>query len=294
MIVLLASAPVAVILRWALFITTTLVVGAVAYGWCVRAPSGVMRGALVLRLLRGAGVAGTIAAGGRLAQQAFALAPEPAAIGTMVPILLRLPWGYAWVAQVLACVLVAVRPSVVAGATADRRSVPGALVALTLAAVPAFQGHAFGAPEFTLVAVAADMLHVLAAGGWIGTLAIIVVGVLPGAEPSPARAVITAFSPWALAGAAVLAATGVFASWLHVRDPRLLGSTAYGVTLLLKVVLVIGVAGLGALNWKRLSPGLTDRAGVGRLVASARGELLLALLVLAVTAALVGTPLPGE
>lgn len=294
MIGLLGSAPVAGVLRWIQFVATTLVIGAVAFDWCVRvAPSG-RRHAGVLRLLRLAAFASLLAAAGRLAQQALALAPEPGEAASMVPILLGLPWGAAWVVQAFACLMVAVRPSVLFGSRDGSGSAIGGVVALALAGVPAMQGHAFGAPEHVAIAVAADILHVLAAGVWIGTLAIVMVGVLPDAEPGRARAAIQAFSPWALAGATILAATGIFASWLHVREPRLLGTTTYGVTLLLKVALVAGVLGLGALNWKRLSPGLGDRAGVARLAAAARVELLLAVLVLAVTAALVATPLPGE
>jgi putative copper export protein len=79
----------------------------------------------------------------------------------------------------------------------------------------------------------------------------------------------------------------------HVnRTAALLGSP-YGRVLVLKVATVAVVALLGWRNWKVLTPRL-EVAGVDALRTSIVLELSAALLVLALTAALVITPPPME
>ena len=54
------------------------------------------------------------------------------------------------------------------------------------------------------------------------------------------------------------------------------------------------MAALGAYNWRRVAPALEGADGARRLQKSAGAELLLAVLILAVTAVLVATPTPGS
>jgi putative copper export protein len=172
--------------------------------------------------------------------------------------------------------------------------VAGSVCALALAATPAFHGHAFGAPEYRLQAVAADVAHVVASGLWVGTLAVLAVTWFPRGTPAQVARVVPRFSGMALIGAAVLGATGVFAGWLHVRTVDLLFASSYGWLLLAKVAAVGVTAGIGAYNWKRVTPRLHEQAGVWRLRRSALAEVLVAALALALTAVLVATALPGE
>ena len=101
---------------------------------------------------------------------------------------------------------------------------------------------------------------------------------------------INAFSPVALASAALAVGTGVFAAWLHVgRIPNLWG-TRYGVTLLVKLT-ILGVVGLtGFYNWRFVKPRLGTAEATVHLQRSARVEVAIAVLVLLVTAVLVATP----
>jgi len=167
-----------------------------------------------------------------------------------------------------------------------------------LGVFPALTGHANGG-EGTLRAatIAADTLHVWAAGAWIGGLACLlyvdrrrrrVVG-----DAGPLPALVRAFSPLAVVSVGVLIATGVFASWVHVPDVASLTGSAYGRTLLFKLVAVGVVLGLGARNWKRLTPRLGERDGPSSLRRSAAVELVIAQVVLMVTAVLVRTPPAG-
>jgi copper transport protein len=118
-----------------------------------------------------------------------------------------------------------------------------------------------------------------------------------GGRVAAAAALVGAFSPWALACAAVAAATGGVSAWLHLGAPAAFWSTAYGRTLLVKLALVAPVAATGAYNWRRLRPALAaGREDVTRLLArTATVELVVAALVLAATAVLVATPpAPGR
>jgi methionine-rich copper-binding protein CopC/uncharacterized membrane protein len=176
-----------------------------------------------------------------------------------------------------------------------------ALGALALAVTPALSGHAASAPRLTAVAIVADALHVVGAGGWIGGLLVLIAAGVPAARALPegergrgVAALVNAFSPTALAFAATLALTGVFAAWLHVGTFGALWGSAYGKTLLLKLGLLTAVFGTGAYNWLRVRPALGGGApdGPRRLRRSAAFEIAVGVVVLLVTAALVATATP--
>ncbi len=169
--------------------------------------------------------------------------------------------------------------------------------AVACAFSPAFSGHASSAPRFRALAVLADGLHVLAASGWLGTLAVVLMAGIAAARMQSSerrgplvRSLITAFSPVALFAAGLATVTGVFAAWLHVGTIPNLWGTRYGITLLIKLG-VLGVVTLtGFYNWKFVQPRLgTDEATV-KLQRSARVEVAVAVLVLLVTAVLVASP----
>jgi len=167
-----------------------------------------------------------------------------------------------------------------------------------LGVFPALTGHAnAGAGTLRAATVAADTLHVWAAGAWIGGLACLLYvdrrrrRVVGAAGPLPA--LVHAFSPLAVASVAVLVVTGVFASWVQVPDVPSLTGSAYGRTLLFKLLAVGAVLGLGARNWKRLTPRLGESDGPSSLRRWAAVELVIAQVVLAVTAVLVRTSPTG-
>lgn len=99
------------------------------------------------------------------------------------------------------------------------------------------------------------------------------------------------FSPLALFGAAAVVASGVVASYAHVGSVGNLFSSAYGRLLLVKLAVVLTVVAFGWRNWKRMTPRLRE-LGDRAMLRSVAGEVLLAILVLAVTAVLVITPPP--
>lgn len=237
-----------------------------------------------------------VAAGWRLVQQSAAFADSPDQWATMVPIVLgSMSWGIGWKIGV-AGLLFAALGSVRVGRSAAALATLGA-GSLLLSASPAFMGHAIGAEQLTTQAVVADAVHVLAAGAWLGTLLAIAVATLASSASPTAPSVVGAlerFSPIALASAVLIAFTGTFASWLHVQTVAALWNSVYGRTLLIKLAILAGVVALGAYNWRVATPRLRASGDVRRIRRSALIELALALALVAVTAVLVATPLPGE
>jgi putative copper export protein len=165
-------------------------------------------------------------------------------------------------------------------------------ILLALGAFPGLTGHAAGEENLRALALLADAMHVWAAGGWIGGLAVVFYLDRRWRSESPDRtsllpALVPAFSAVAMASVATLALTGTFAAWLHLPSMGSLFSTNYGRTLLLKLGLVGIVLALGGLNYKVLTPRLGTRQGNEQMRKAAAFELLVAQAVLLVTALLV-------
>jgi putative copper export protein len=139
-------------------------------------------------------------------------------------------------------------------------------------------GHAAGEPG----KLALHASHIVAAGLWVGTLAVLMM--MPRASaPQVARGRFERFSPVALSCAAALAATGAVLVWLYLGAAESLWAGWYGRLLLLKVATVGGVAACGYLNWQTIRLGREpDRP---RVIA----EISLACVVVVVTALLTET-----
>lgn len=172
--------------------------------------------------------------------------------------------------------------------------------AVILAFTPALSGHAASTPRFAPLPTLTDGLHVIGAGGWLGSLLVLLVVGIPVAlrlslrERGPAvAALVNAFSPTALLFAGTVVATGVFAAWLHLGTVPALWESRYGQVLLLKLAVLAVVFGTGAYNWLRVKPALGDEAAVEPLRRSATLELIVGAVVLAVTAVLVATETPA-
>jgi len=196
--------------------------------------------------------------------------------------------GLQWQAAAAAVALVTARSGRWMALTA------AVLVALTLP----LTGHAQEAPVGAVAGVALTGAHALAAGLWLGTLAVVLVrrrvlfGTQDGAELAVAR-VIGRFSPMALVCGATVLLTGVAeAVWLVGGWHGLIG-TPYGRSLLLKVGLVVALLGVGAWNWRVVRPSLGSAGSATRLWRTATLELLLATAVLAVTSLLITRDPPG-
>jgi copper transport protein len=301
-----------VAIRALLFMALVAVLGAVAMRWVVLPATARHRpdeaAALRPGLDRGAARVGLTAAVALLAAALARLWAQSASLfgvaGALDPdrlsqALTLQPWATGWWLQVGASV-VAIAGFALAARTAKGGWALAGAAALVAAATPALSGHASAMEGLAWVAVPADALHVVAAGGWIGSLlALVLIGIPAAARLGPGRrgaasaALVQGFSSTALVFAGILVATGVVSAWLHLGDLPALWTSAYGRTLLLKVGIFSGVAGVGAYNFLRARHAAGEVEGAARLRRSATMELLLALGVLAVTALLVALPPPG-
>lgn len=173
-----------------------------------------------------------------------------------------------------------------------------AITALVLAAVAvlcsAATSHAAALTSGATLAVALDALHLAAAAVWVGG----VVGLalwLPAKPALEAGHAVARFSPWALAGVAVLLLAGLAGSTRHLGAPSDLWSTFYGTMLLAKMLLVVLLVGLGAMNRFRVGPalraGTMDAKPLRRAVAV---EVLLMLLAVVATSLLTAAVPPTQ
>jgi copper transport protein len=203
-------------------------------------------------------------------------------------------WGFA-----LRLELGAAFVALVSFALAARRSRGTWLIAgiasIVLAMTPALAGHAAASPRFTSLMIVTDFLHVLGGASWLGNLlSVMLIGVpialmLEGPQRWEAVAsLVNAFSPVALASAAVVGISGVIASSVHLEHVAALWQTTYGKILLLKLALVAITLIIGAYNFRRVQPQLVREEGTARLQRSAAVELGVGLLVLVVTGFLTG------
>lgn len=224
--------------------------------------------------------------------------------GEDASVLLATDWGLSWrltaVGALLALVAFVFAASDGRGSDLRRASwIVASALAGVMCAFPAFTGHAAGTEGLRWLSIPADILHVLAAGSWIGGLFFVLIAERrerrrTGRGNALLAEVLPLYSQVALIAGAVLIATGVLASWLHVASLDALVSTRYGRILLTKIGLVLVVLILGAVNWRVLTPRLWGVGGARPLRRNAIRELTVAHLVILVAALLARTsPLEG-
>lgn len=177
-----------------------------------------------------------------------------------------------------------------------------ALLATAALGIFAAAGHAAGVEPDAPSAVLADLAHLVGTGLWAGGLLPLAAllrsaAVETGADARP-HAVLAArrFSRLAAAIVVLLAATGALNAAAQVGSVAGLIGTPHGQLLLGKLALLVPVLGLGWLNRRRLLPALggdgatVGRPAMGRLSLAVGAEAGLLLLVIALGAAMGGTP----
>ncbi|MDE0359436.1 MAG: CopD family protein [Gammaproteobacteria bacterium] len=219
-------------------------------------------------------------------------------------VLLSTDWGLSWRLMAIGAL---VTVAAFACAASDGRGsefrraawIVASSLAGLMCAFPAFNGHAAATEGLRWISIPADIVHVLAAGSWIGGLFFVLIAELrerrqTGRGNALLAEVLPLFSQVALISGALLVGTGALASWLHVASLDAMVSTRYGRILLTKIGLVVIVMILGAVNWRVLTPKLWGVGGARPLRRNAIRELTVAHLVILVAAMLVRTsPLEG-
>ncbi|MDW5326002.1 FixH family protein [Plantactinospora sp. KLBMP9567] len=314
-----ATGPVYGIVRWIAFLALALLIGAaffVSHGW----PVGAGRRAVRRLIWAGwaASLAGAVGAflsyGPYLADLPLGRTFDPDLLASTLDTRL----GAALLVRVGLLLLLApalvllLRRLAAAGDPADRRTgwLPPVAVLAAGAALAATWGVAnhSAVGEFTALALASDVVHLVAMSVWLGGLAVLVGALLPSRDLAAMRSAVPVFSRTAMISVALLVATGLFQLWRQVRTVPALLETPYGRLLLAKlsVVLVLLALGYLARSWVHRQYAV---GGSGRRPAGRRGhpggpdphqlyhfqrrvsmEAGLGLAVLGLTAALVATP----
>ena len=205
----------------------------------------------------------------------------------------------------LRAVLLAVAVPLLVRLTSRRRA-PGrpallvvacAVVGAGLLATPGLAGHATTGTAI-LAGFVLDLAHLGAASLWLGGLVVLACLLVPRAAPVDPGGVTAAarrISTIALVAVVVVIVSGTLQAIRQVGSFDALTGTTYGRLLLVKIGVVVVLIALGAVSrsllrrrTERLAPGEVPRRAA--LVRSVLAELVVALCVLGVTAALVNAP----
>ena len=276
-----------------------LLAGAVFFGllvWPAGAPAR-----WPARVLLGAAAAGFVAALAGIALQgalAAGVSLGHAADAAVLEGSLDTRTGHAWLLRSLAWALLVVLIALFRGGPSRWARLGLALpVAVLVGSLP-YGGHAATQSPQALL-VGADVLHVLAAGAWLGGLTLLLACFWPRRGQAPGEGAVQAtvrFSRLALPAVAVLVVAGSAQAWFHLGSIVAFVHTTYGWALLSKIVLLAGVVALAAGNRRRtarLAAGGTGAAAAPRLRRAMRAEVALAALALAATATLVRAAPPA-
>ena len=182
----------------------------------------------------------------------------------VVPLVLsRTHFGVIWLGRIvaLATLVVAV------GRSGYRARVVALALAGTVAFSTALSGHAADWGDLT-PSVLLDWSHVLAASLWIGglvALAIVVFRAGVVARHGVVARIGARFSRLAAWPLAAVIVTGAYNAWVQLPDVAALWNTPYGRILLAKLILVVALVALGAINRYALLPRLTRMRARGVL-----------------------------
>ena len=290
--------------RWLNFMAILLLVGAVAFRFAVleKARKQLDLGSAddidssVRRVATVAAVAALVSNGLRLWLQSGSLhGPEQMWQSDMLSAMIfKTGWGKAWLAQTVAAVgfLIAVLIK-----SRDRLEswYSAAAFAFIVASAPAFSGHAAAVQQMAIVPILDDVVHVITASAWLGTLGVLLLTVVPRALRSESGFVTTStfvrtFSPFALLMGALTVFTGALNAFVHIGAFSELWTTPYGRILALKIGLVIIALTMGGYNWRVVKPRLGSDSATAHFKRTATSEFLVAVVIIVITAVLVGTP----
>lgn len=272
--------------RWLLYAGLIVLIGGAAtslFVYRAKLPRG---GVLVLRWADAAAVLGLVLM--VWSQKALVGAPSLLPLFVMRQGKLLLALALALVVCIAATVLVDLWP---ARWSLWLLGAAGAAAAL----LHVLAGHAAAPATLLVLNVAAQWVHMTAVGVWVGGLFWLLLG-LRGRDAGERSAAVGAFTRLATVLLVVVIVTGLARAVAEVGSVTALFDTDYGVTLLVKVALAAGLIGLGALNHFVWAPAVRAAAGARadrRFGLNSRGELAVALAVLAATAALTGL-VPGR
>lgn len=195
-----------------------------------------------------------------------------------------------------------------------------AATGIALVATPGLGGHA-ASGDLVPLAVVADTAHLGGVSLWLGGLIVLFAAFLPRADADDLRSAVPRYSQLALGAVIVIVTTGVFQAWRQVGSLGALRDTDFGRLLVIKVLLVGVLVVTAAFSREVVNrtfrartarvpvgaggppppddplfeepPPLDDATEVRNLRRSVFIEVVIAVVILGVTALLVNTP-PGR
>jgi copper transport protein len=175
-------------------------------------------------------------------------------------------YGRIWIYRVVAILVFAAALSFCAWWWPKRRAWIAAITLLLAVAMPvpfSLISHASAQTTGRTTAIAVDVVHLLGASIWAGGLVMIVGALLPTLRdltPAGRRIVLAGtiprFSAVALTAWGALGLTGLYTAWLQVGNLKGLWDTAYGHSLVAKLLLLIPALMLAAFHFAVVTPRL--------------------------------------
>lgn len=273
-----------ILLRFALYVDLLLMFGLALFA--LYSADALLR---FRPMLRGMALIGALLSVAGLVLMTRAMSGETA-LAALWPhlqmMLLETDVGLAWAVRMIALIVVLIRPG------AWLASMAGAVALASLA----WSGHgAMDEGTLRFWHFLSDILHLLAAGAWLGAMLALVLMARGPLDEARIRSLAFAVRRFEWIGAAIvltLSISGVV-NYLFIVGPRLdevlLGT--YGVLLAIKVLLFAGMLVLAALNRFHLGPALAQALRNGHYVIAANAlrrsvvvELAIALLIVALVA----------
>ncbi len=282
------SAPLVSILRWFAFLGIAVAIGALLFRLAFRDALDETFERVVRHHVRYGAAIAIVASAGLFAVQSIASAgnvPQGFS-GSGLLSTLHSSFGIPWIVRIAALIVVIVCSASRSRAAEALSVFAGALVLGTLS----LAGHATTVPAYgtRTTMELADWVHLASISAWLGGLAVLIVGLASShARDERLRRWLARFTKLAVPSVILMLATGLYASLAHEPHPTLLLTTEWGVSLAIKVALVIGLLAFGALSLRAGAGGALRSSGV-----VLRVEALLAVIILAVTAFLVGQSPP--
>jgi putative copper resistance protein D len=190
-------------------------------------------------------------------------------------------------AQVIAAALI-----ILYGRASTRAGSAGLVLSgLALLAAGTATSHAVAQLDNRVLLAVATALHRLCAGSWIGGIPSFLIALAVCRGQGAWRRIGKRFSLLSMLSVGVIAATGVVMSLFYIGSFEALYGTAYGVMVIAKSLLFIGLLGLGAMNFRvverlRFDPG----APILRLRRFAEVEVGVGIAVLFIAASITSLP----
>ena len=143
------------------------------------------------------------------------------------------------------------------------------LLGVGIAATISATGHA-DTTNPNWLSIPLDTLHLLAMAAWVGGLVMLLAARAAAPRAGESAAAVPAFSRIAFVSVVVLAVTGTYAAWRGIGTVHAILTTTYGLLVLGKVVLFVGLIALG-----NVSRGVVRRRYRPRAVAYAMTDAVL-------------------